>query len=95
MSLPETWHAIVRGRVQGVYFRESTVQQARALAVSGWVRNRRDGSVEVLMQGAPPAVAALREWLRHGPPAARVDALVVAPWSDPTPIEGFERRPTD
>lgn len=65
----------VSGRVQGVYFRESTRQQADALSVSGWVRNRADGRVEGLACGAIDALNALRGWLRQGPPAARVDAV--------------------
>ncbi|HEX7637544.1 MAG TPA: acylphosphatase, partial [Burkholderiaceae bacterium] len=48
-----TWHAVVRGRVQGVGFREACVAEARALGVAGWVRNRPDGSVEVVLQGPP------------------------------------------
>jgi acylphosphatase len=72
-------HVVVRGLVQGVGFRWHTRAQARSLGVVGWVRNRRDGAVEVWVQGAPQAVAALVAWLEHGPPGARVDELVRAP----------------
>lgn len=96
MTAPvETWLARVRGHVQGVWFRESCVQQARALGVAGWVRNRSDGSVEALLQGPPDALAAMRDWLRHGPPRARVDALEIAPQADAPILAGFERRSGD
>lgn len=65
----------VSGRVQGVYFRQSTRQQAERLGLSGWVRNCADGSVEGLACGTPAALAQLREWLQRGPTAARVDTL--------------------
>jgi len=90
----ETWLARVRGRVQGVFFRESCVQQARALGVDGWVRNRADGSVEALIQGAPDVLEAMRAWLRRGPPSARVDELECATQVDAEEIQGFERRPS-
>jgi len=90
----ETWLARMHGRVQGVFFRESCVQQARALGVDGWVRNRADGSVEALIQGAPDALEAMRDWLRHGPPSARVDTLECEPQPDAAAITGFERRPS-
>jgi len=64
--------AVVSGRVQGVYYRASTQQQARRLAVAGWVRNRPDGSVEAWLEGAPDAVEALLAWMRRGPAGARV-----------------------
>lgn len=66
---------IVRGRVQGVAFRQSTVARALDLGVNGWVRNLPDGSVEGLFEGAEPAVTALVEWCRQGPPASRVERL--------------------
>ena len=65
----------VRGRVQGVAFRHCTSQRALELGVTGWVRNLPDGAVEGLFEGTDSAVAALVEWCRSGPPAARVDRL--------------------
>ncbi|MGH8445579.1 MAG: acylphosphatase [Solimonas sp.] len=73
--MPASYRFRVSGRVQGVFFRQSTVQRAEALGLSGWVANRDDGSVEGLAAGDDTALAALREWLQRGPPAARVDAL--------------------
>jgi len=62
----------IEGRVQGVWFRESTRQQAEKAGVNGYARNCRDGSVEVLACGAPEALDGLFEWLHQGPPLARV-----------------------
>lgn len=66
---------VVRGRVQGVGFRYSTVRRARQLALRGWVRNCADGSVELVAEGVPDAVEALIDWCRHGPGTARVDQV--------------------
>lgn len=66
---------LVSGRVQGVFFRASTRDQARRLGLRGYARNLPDGRVEVVVAGATQALAALGQWLRHGPPQARVDAL--------------------
>lgn len=91
----QTWRLQVRGRVQGVGYREACVERARALGVRGWVRNRLDGCVEVLMQGRIDALAALREWLHEGPPPAIVDEVQATPLAPPYPhLAGFERRPT-
>ena len=68
-------HLIVRGLVQGVFFRASTVKQASALGVSGVVRNLADGSVEVVAEGGEAALRELVAWCRHGPPGARVSSL--------------------
>ncbi len=65
----------VSGRVQGVFFRASTRNQARVLGVTGHAHNLPDGSVEVLACGAPQAVAALQDWLWLGPPAAVVEKV--------------------
>jgi acylphosphatase len=66
---------VVRGRVQGVWFRGSTEAEARAAGVAGWVRNRPDGSVEAVFEGPPDAVARLVAFCRRGPRSARVDDL--------------------
>jgi len=71
-------HALVSGRVQGVGFRHHTKVRARELGLAGWVRNQADGRVEVWAEGEARAVEALVEWLRRGPPAARVEALDLA-----------------
>ena len=90
-----TWQARIRGRVQGVGYRESCVRQARVLGLAGWVRNCRDGSVEVLLQGPPDRLERMREWLGRGPASARVDAVEVTPLAPPQPVwTEFERRPT-
>jgi len=65
----------VRGRVQGVFFRDWTIEAARALGLTGWVRNRTDGSVEILANGPANAIETFVEQCRQGPPAARVDSI--------------------
>ncbi|MCB9545680.1 MAG: acylphosphatase [Myxococcales bacterium] len=68
----------VRGRVQGVFFRASTRERAAGLGLVGFVRNEPDGSVHVVAEGAPEALAALQAWIEAGgPPSARVDACDV------------------
>jgi len=67
----------IHGKVQGVFFRESMRAQGAVLHVTGWVRNRRDGTVEAMVQGAPEAVAMIVAWARRGPQAARVDHVDV------------------
>jgi acylphosphatase len=66
---------IVTGRVQGVSYRASTVFEARAHGLTGWVRNLADGSVELEAQGDDARIAALVAWCAHGPPAARVTGV--------------------
>ncbi len=63
---------LVSGRVQGVYFRMETRQAAERYGVSGWVRNKRDGTVEALFEGSQTQVAGILEWCEKGPPLARV-----------------------
>jgi acylphosphatase len=87
-------HLVVSGRVQGVWYRGSMRDEAARLGVAGWVRNRRDGSVEALAQGEARAVQALLDWARGGPPGARVDALSSAPAEAQAGLAGFELRPT-
>ena len=83
----------VSGKVQGVWFRDWTVETARALGVSGWVRNRRDGSVEVFVVGDAPAVQHFIERLHEGSPPSRVDRVEVEDRAVEE-VEGFARRPT-
>jgi acylphosphatase len=73
-----TRHLLIRGRVQGVWYRESMRQEAERLGVTGWVRNRRDGSVEAMVQGETAQVEALIAWAWQGPPAAEVTDVEVA-----------------
>lgn len=83
----------VHGRVQGVFFRNWTVARAKALGLSGWVRNRSDGSVEILACGTAEAVSALEALCGRGPPAAEVDRVAAEPAEEHCP-EGFAKRPT-
>lgn len=69
--------AVVTGRVQGVSYRASTIDEATRLGLTGWVRNRADGSVELEAQGAPGQIDALLAWCAKGPPAARVSGVAV------------------
>jgi acylphosphatase len=71
---------VVAGRVQGVYYRGATLEQAGRLQLDGWVKNLADGRVEVVAAGKPAAVAELASWLWKGPPAAQVDAVHVEEW---------------
>jgi acylphosphatase len=67
--------ARIRGRVQGVGFRYSALQEARRFSITGWVRNAADGDVEVWAEGPPEKLAAFLRWLRKGPPYAHVEAV--------------------
>jgi acylphosphatase len=83
----------IRGRVQGVWFRGWTVDQARRLGLSGWVRNRIDGSVEAVFSGREYAVRAMIALCRQGPPAALVRE--VTEQEETGPVEsGFHQAPT-
>ncbi|MFN2644188.1 MAG: acylphosphatase [Burkholderiales bacterium] len=68
-------HIRVKGRVQGVGFRYALRDEAERAGVTGWVRNRADGSVEALLQGEPQAIAGVIAWAHRGPPGAHVSAL--------------------
>ena len=74
-SQPERLHALVRGHVQGVYFRSTTQATAARLGLLGWVRNRPDGTVEVEAEGPRTALDDLVTFLRRGPPGARVSGV--------------------
>lgn len=85
-------HYIIHGRVQGVFFRDSTRRKAREVGLGGWVRNRPDGTVEAVAQGTPDAVATLEQWFRDGGPRhARVDELEVSEQEE-VPHPAFEVR---
>ncbi|OIT00690.1 PREDICTED: uncharacterized protein LOC109229140 [Nicotiana attenuata] len=89
----KTVRAVIKGRVQGVFYRDWTVENAKELGLKGWVRNRRDGSVEALFSGSPEKVQEMEQRCRRGPPAAIVTGLDVFPCDD-DPGTGFERRQT-
>ena len=82
---------VVHGIVQGVWFRDSTRRDARENGVAGWVRNRPDGTVEAVFEGAPKAVAQAVEFCRTGPPRALVTRFEVFD-EQPAGLTGFEIR---
>lgn len=92
--IPQTVTLRIRGRVQGVGYRWSMCEQALALGLAGWVRNRRDGSVEALVRGSETDIALLVAWAHRGPPAAQVTAVERHAGDAATPLEGFEQLPT-
>ena len=69
-------HLIIEGRVQGVWFRDSTRREAITLGISGWVKNRRDGGVEVVGEGPEDRIRKLVAWCQHGPTAAQVSRVL-------------------
>ena len=91
MSERVTRRLVVSGRVQGVFFRESMRLEAERLGVSGWVCNRRDGTVEAVVQGEAGAVEAMVRWARRGPQDAQVTAVEVGEASGD--FSGFVKRP--
>lgn len=82
---------VARGRVQGVFFRDSTRQHAGSAGVAGWVANRPDGTVEAVLEGEPAAVDAVVRWMREGPRSAYVDRLEVIE-EEPEGLRGFTVR---
>jgi acylphosphatase len=83
------YRCVVGGRVQGVFFRASTREQAVRLGVTGYARNLPDGQVEVLVCGEPQAVGQLKDWLRVGPPQAVVSVVACEPL-DYRPMHDFK-----
>jgi acylphosphatase len=81
----------VSGRVQGVWFRQSTAAEARAAGAAGWVRNLPDGSVEAVFEGDRTSVERAVAFASQGPPRARVDKAEVS-WEEPAGERGFEIR---
>jgi acylphosphatase len=90
----ERAHLFISGKVQGVFFRDSTCQEAAKLGVTGWVRNLRDGRVEAVLEGDPKAVQELVTWCHEGPPRARVEDLEVKEEEPTGSFDGFEKRST-
>lgn len=85
-------HVWISGRVQGVFFRHYTQEQALRLGLKGWVRNLPDGRVEATFQGDPSSVETMIQWCWHGPPMASVNDVEVA-WEESDPgIKGFNVR---
>ncbi len=83
-------HLIIEGRVQGVWFRESTRREAVSLGVSGWVRNLPAGSVEVLAEGPEVQVNELVSWCHEGPPSSKVDKVLKTPEEWKGEFESFD-----
>ena len=79
---------VVRGSVQGVFFRAETRDRARSLGLAGWVRNAADGTVEAAFEGDDERVESMIEWCRRGPPGARVEDVEVD-WVEPEGDAGF------
>lgn len=86
-------HVFITGRVQGVFFRAYTQQEARALGLSGWVRNLDDGRVEAVFEGSKAQVDEMIEWCKEGSPSAQVSKVEVK-WETPENLEDFEVLPT-
>jgi len=86
-------HLLIKGHVQGVFYRAWTVGTARELGLAGWVRNLRRGDVEAVVQGDADAVARFIDLSWQGPPAARVEAIDVTDRAVET-LASFEQRPT-
>ena len=82
-------HVFVTGRVQGVFYRQSTMEKAHAMGLSGWVRNLRDGRVEAVFEGEPGTVKEMVNWSRIGPLGSRVDEVEVEWDEDPEDPKGF------
>ena len=75
MTSPKKVHAIIHGKVQGVFFRMETKRAAERIGVFGWVRNKRDGTVEAVFEGDEDRVNAILKWCQSGPPLSRVDRV--------------------
>lgn len=92
----KTIHLSIAGRVQGVGYRDAMCSQAERHGVRGWVRNRRNGSVEAVLQGDAAAVDAVLAWAHTGPPAARVSEVSAQPATGEfaRSYEGFDWLPS-
>ena len=86
-------NVVIKGTVQGVFYRKWTVSTAQKLGLNGWVRNLRDGSVEAVFSGPASAVDTMVQQCHSGPSAARVWSVDVSKWDNEVP-PGFEQKPT-
>ncbi len=91
MTDPIRRRVVVHGRVQGVFFRDSTEREASGRGLAGWVLNRDDGAVEAVFEGSPGDVSALVEFCESGPRAADVDRVETIE-EEPEGLSGFEVR---
>jgi acylphosphatase len=94
MTAAAAQRLVVRGRVQGVGYRDAAVQAAFEHGVAGWVRNRRDGTVEVHVQGERAAIERFAAWCRRGPPLARVTDVAIVDAELDIQLSEFEMRAT-
>ena len=83
MNEEQAVRCVVKGRVQGVWYRATTAQRAQELSLRGWAKNLPDGRVEVVIAGEPQAVARLSGWLWEGSPGAVVSGVSVEEWTEP------------
>jgi acylphosphatase len=81
-------HVVVRGRVQGVFFRAEASERARSLGLAGWVRNTTDGAVEAVFEGDRDRIDSIVAWCRRGPALAQVEDVTVE-WEEPRGEAGF------
>jgi len=81
-------HLIIKGRVQGVFFRLKTQQEAMRQGVNGWVQNRADKTVEAILEGDTKAVEAVIKWCRRGPTLAKVEKVIIT-WQN-SGLEGLK-----
>lgn len=93
MEHPRTVRVFITGRVQGVWYRGWTVEQASRLGLHGWVRNLSDGRVEAVFHGPAGVVETMLAACRIGPPSAQVRDIAAEPWTE-IPGHGFHQRPT-
>ena len=85
----KTFHVQITGSVQGVFFREYTKRRAETLGITGWVRNRRDGSVEALISGDEPQTKKMLEWFHQGSPASTVHNVIIEEAANPPEDNSF------
>ncbi len=90
--MTECLHIIVKGRVQGVYFRAYTQKQAAKLKLSGFVKNLADGNVEIVASGEADALRELVAWCHKGPMLAKVSEVIASPYPGNAIFHGFEIR---